>query len=556
MEHKQDLSRALFLPSGKYLLTVDVEGGLRLWDADTAEAVGPTWGHRKPIHHLAFSRDGQRLVTASADGTASVWESSTGREISTTPVQGAPVLQAVFSPNGKRIATVSGEGRVRVWDADNGKPVSPPLRHRASVTAIAFSDDGKRIVTIAADGLRVWDATSGEPISPLLRRTERAGSVSDGQSVANACGSFPAEAHPVVELARLAEILSAERMTDAAGMVPVDGAELMKLWQDMRAKHGKDYAASPQRLTAWHQRGVVECERQHLWIGALRHLDCLIQAGATPDLYARRGRANLKSQRWESAKTDYSQALAGDAGRWDLWAGRAEAESALGRWQAAEADYSKAIERKGDRAELWSARGRAEAERGDWSKAAADMAKAIHLGQQDATVWTQHLLAQLAGGDEANYRRGCERLMKRFGDSKDAAIFRNVVWTCALAAESVSDWKPLLRHAEKDVKANPQSPDARRQLAMLLYRAGQHDAARKRLQEALEAPRSQAAALDDLLMALIEQRLEHADEAKKWLDKADQIRGSRAKDDRESWEERLIYQTLHREAETLMKGET
>lgn len=360
----------------------------------------------------------------------------------------------------------------------------------------------------------------------------------------------------MAELARLAEILSAERMTDAAEMAPVEGAELMKSWQDMRAKHGKDFASSPQRLSAWHHRGADECERQHLWIGTLRHLNCLIQSDATPDLYARRGRANLKSLRWQAAKADFTQALAGDAGRWDLWVGRAEAEAALGRWQAAEADYSKAIERKGDRAELWAARGRIEAERGDWRKSASDLAKAIHLGQPDAAVQTQHILALLAGGEEAKSRPWCERLIKRFGDSKDAATFRHVVWTCALAGEAVPDWQPLLRHAERAVKANPQSADVRRQLAVLLYRAGQYDAARKRLQEALEAPRSQASDRDSLLMALIEQRLEHAEEAKKWLDKADQIRSARAKDDKESWEERLIYETLHREAETLMKGET
>jgi WD40 repeat protein/tetratricopeptide (TPR) repeat protein len=555
MEHKQDLSRALFLPGGKCVLTVDVEGGLRLWDAATAEPVGPTWGHRKPIHHLAFSRDGQQLVTASADGTATVWEAGTGREIATTPVQDAPILHAVFSPDGKRIATVSGEGRVRVWDAGNGKPVGPPLRHRTAVVAAAFSDDGKRIVTATADGLRVWEATSGEPISPLLRGTQRAASVSNEQTVANASTPIRAEDRPVTELARVAEILSAERMTDSGETVPLDGAELNRLWQDARTKHNKDFAASPQRLTAWHQRGADECERRHLWIGVLRHLDCLIHVGVPADLYARRGRANLELRRWQAAKADYTQALAGDAARWDLWAGRADAEAALGRWQAATADYSKAIERKSDRAELWSARGRVEAERGDWRKAAADLGKAIHLGQPDPTVWSQHILALLASGDEANYRRWCERMVQRFAASKDEAIFRDVVWTCALAHGAVRDWHTLLRHAERTVKANPQSADARRQLAMLLYRAGQFYVARKRLQEALDASRSQPTARDGLLMALIEQRLGHGEEAKKWLDKAERVRHDRAKDEKESWEDHLIYETLHREAESLMKEE-
>jgi WD40 repeat protein/tetratricopeptide (TPR) repeat protein len=548
MEHKQDLSRALFLPDGKRLLTVDIEGGLRLWDAETAEAVGPTWGHRKPIHHLAFSRDGQQLVTASEDGTATVWEANTGREIATTPVQGAPVLQAGFSPDGKRIVTVSGDRLVCVWVAASCKPVSSPRRHRSAVALAVFSDDGKRIVTKAGDGLRVWDAASGEPLSPLLRGGKRAGSVSDGRSaVAYASGALAID-WPVAQLARVAEVLSAERMTDAGGTAPLDRAELNKEWQDMRTKYGKDFAPSPQRLSAWHRRGTGECERQHLWVGVLKHLNYLIATEASSDLYARRGRANLELKYWEAAKADYTQALTGEGERWDLWTGRAEAEAALGRGQEAIADYSKAIQRKSNRAELWTARGRIEAKRGDCPKAAGDLGKAVHLGEQDATVWRQHILALLASGDQTNYRRWCGRMVQRFGDSKDEAVFRNVVWAVALSEGAVPDWKPLLQHAER-------STDNRRQLAVLLYRAGQFDAALKRLQEAMEVSRTEPAARDLLLMAMAAQRLGRGEEGKKWFDKAEQIRrSSRTKDDNETWEDRLVYEALHHQAEMLVKG--
>ncbi len=550
MEHKQDLSRALFLPDGKHLLTVDVEGGLRLWDANTAEAVGDTWGHRKPIHHLEFSPDGQQLVTASEDGTASVWEASSGHEIATTPVQGAPVLRAAFSPDGKRIVTVSGDQRARAWDASSGKPVGPPLRHRTAVTLAAFSEDGKRIVTVAADGLRIWEATSGEPISPLVRINPEPRRKA-GETPAY---DFRPEERPVAELRRMAEILSAERMTDAGETLPLDRVELGKAWQDVQKKDGKDFAPSSQRLAAWHHRGAVECEDQHLWIGALRHLDYLVSTKGSADLYGRRGRANLELRRWEAAQSDYTRALADNSEPWDLWAGRAKAEAALGRWDAAAADYSKAIERTGDRAELWSARGRIEAERGQWRKAAADLGKAIHLGEQDATTWRQHILTLLAGGDEANYRRWCGRLMQRFGDSKDEAIFRNVVWTVALAEGAVRDWKALVQRAERDAAAHPQSADHRRQLALLLYRDGQFDAALKELQRGREASPSELTARDGLLMALAAHRLGREEEAGKWLNKAEQIHRDRSKDDKGSWEDRLIYETLHREAKARVNG--
>jgi WD40 repeat protein len=569
MEHKQDLSRALFLPDGKRLLTVDAEGGLRLWDADTAEAVGDTWGHRKPIHHLAFSPDGQQLVTASEDGTASVWEASTGHEIATTPTQGAPVMRGAFSPDGKRIVTVCGDQRVRVWDAGNGKPAGPSLRHRTAVALASFSDDGKKLVTVAADGLRVWDAASGEPITPLIKNSAEQSAIHsvslgrDGRLVESVgvAGDptgrrmleLRSDERPVVESLRVSEVLCAERMTDAGDPAPLDRAELNEAWKEVQKNDGKEFSPSPQRRTAWHHRGAAECEREHHWMGAMRHLNELISSGASADLYARRGRANLELRRWGAAKSDFTQSLTGKGDRWDLWSGRAKAEGALGDWKAAEADYSRAIERKGDQAELWAARGRIEAEHGDWNKAAADLGKALHLGEQDAIVWRQHILALLAGGDETNYRRWCGRLVQRFGDSKDDSIFGSVVWSVSLAEGTVRDWKPLVQRAERTVATHPESADQRRQLAVLLYRAGQFDAARKRLQEIMDAAFSALTASDCLLMALAEHRLGRGDEAKKWLDKAEQIRHTRAKDAKDSWEERLTYETLHREAKTLVK---
>ncbi|HTU19161.1 MAG TPA: hypothetical protein VMG10_13960 [Gemmataceae bacterium] len=550
MEQKTDVSRAVFLPDGKRLLTVDVDGGLRLWDADKAEAVGPIWGHQQPVQHLAFSPDGQKLVTASADGTAGVWEASTGHEIARTAVQPAAVVWAAFSPDGKRIVTVSDDHRARVWDAGSGKPITPPLRHRAAIAQASFSADGKRLVTAAEDGLRVWDAASGEPISPLLRHhSEPPGDRGNAATLV-----FQEDERPVADLLRVAELLSTQRVTEAGEKVPLDRAELSKAWQDVQKKYAKDFSPARDRLTAWHGRGAEECEGRQLWFGALQHLDYLIAARASSELHARRGRANVELHRWEAAKAEYTKALEKDGDHWDWWAGRARAEAALGRWQEAAADYSKAIERRDDRAELWTARGRIEAEHGDWHKAAADLGKAIHLGEQDIIVWRQHILALLASGENANYRRWCGRLVEHFRDRKDELVLRSVVWTCALSEDAVRDWKPLVQRTEQAVAANPRSADHLRQLAMLLYRAGQLEAALKQAQEALALSGATAQDRDWLIIAMANQRLGRGQDAKKALEKAEEIHRDRAKKPTESWEKRLVYETLHREVEKLMKG--
>ncbi len=571
MEHKSDLLRALFLSDGKRMLTLDVEGGLRLWDADNAEAIGPIWGHGKPIRHLGFSPNGRLLVTSGEDGAARVWEANAGREIAAAIVSGIPVLYAAFSPDSARFVTVGDDRRARVWDTSNGKSIGSPIRHRTALSLAAFSEDGKRIVTVAADGLRVWDAASGEPIGPLVKidaeqaaiRTVSLGR--DGHLTASvgATGDQSASMHlffksderSIPELKRIAEVLTAVRMADDGSVSPLDRAELAKEWQEARTKHVKDFSPSAERARSWHTGGEAECEKRKLWKGDLLHLHYLISAQPTSDLYARRARANAALKYWEAARTDYQKALASDAGRWELWAGQGEVEAAMGKWDEAIAGYTKAIERQGDRAALWTARGRIEARRGMWIKAAADFAKAIHLGEEDAVVWCQYARTLLANGDDVNYRRWCARIVQRFGESKDETTIQHVVWTGALAEGAVRNWKSLVVRAERSATEQPQSTDRARLLAVLLYRAGQFEKSLNlaRKLTAVSDPAPQAR--DWLLAALAAQRLGRPEEAKQALAKSEETR-SKENRDNESWEDRLAYRTLHREAAMVIKGKS
>jgi WD40 repeat protein/tetratricopeptide (TPR) repeat protein len=569
MEHKSDLARALFLSDGKKILTLDVEGGLHLWDAESAEAIGPVWGHRKPIHHLAFSSDGRLLLTSCEDGTARVWEANTGREIAVAEVRGVPVLFAAFSPDAKRFVTVGGDRRARIWDAGNGKPIGAPMKHRAALLLAAFSDDGDCLATLAVDGLRVWDIESGEPVAPLVHvdavpeairklsldrdRTLTLTIGSSGDPAMRLRLGFGVEKRSVAELKSLAETLSSVRTANGGASQPLERAELSKQWREVKAKFAEQFSPSPLRAAAWHVRGAAECESRQLWNGLLLHLNYLISAKPSVDLYARRGRAHAELRHGEAAKSDYAKALAGDAGRWDLWAGRAEVETRMGHWDEAIADYSKAIERQGNRAALWTARGRIEAQRGQWSKASADLAKAIHLGEEDVAVWCQYTRALLASGDEANHRRWCARLVHRFGDDKSETTTQKVVWACALAEGAVRDWKSLPMRVERSAAEHPQSIELTSLLAVLSYRTGQFEKCLNLSKKTTRSSEPAPQARDWLLLAMSAHRLGHGDEAKQGLAKAEEIL-SKEQSDKETWEDRQIYQTLHREAESLIKG--
>src|SRR5262249_37963102 len=158
--------------------------------------------------------------------------------------------------------------------------------------------------------------------------------------------------------------------------------------------------------------------------------------------------------------------------------------------------------------DLYVLRARARAEQGQWEPAAADFAQAMDLGLSSADVWRQHALVRLAAGDADGYRKLCARLVRRHGDSPDAAVVRTVGRTCAVAAEAVPDLKPLLQQAEADVAARPNDRPALQALAALLYRGGQFEAAAGRL-DGKDQP------FELLLLALAQHRLGRTDEAGK-----------------------------------------
>ncbi|MBI3598075.1 MAG: WD40 repeat domain-containing protein [Nitrospirae bacterium] len=116
-EHKAEILIALFSPNGKYALSADRGGALKLWDI-AAGSVAPQKGETPPptevrsfeghagrILTATFSPDGSRVLVG-GDGTLTIWETETGKLLGggappasvTTPVEGA--LPATGTPPG------------------------------------------------------------------------------------------------------------------------------------------------------------------------------------------------------------------------------------------------------------------------------------------------------------------------------------------------------------------------------------------------------------------------------------------------------------------------
>ncbi|MBP85918.1 MAG: hypothetical protein CMJ64_04245 [Planctomycetaceae bacterium] len=96
---------AVFTHDGKRVATGDDNGGIILWDVETAKPLRTLKGHKDWVVDLALSPDGKQLASASVDLTAKVWDLDSGRMIRTLKGHTWYLNCVAFSPNGKRLIT-------------------------------------------------------------------------------------------------------------------------------------------------------------------------------------------------------------------------------------------------------------------------------------------------------------------------------------------------------------------------------------------------------------------------------------------------------------------
>ncbi|KAG8835384.1 hypothetical protein FRC18_000592 [Serendipita sp. 400] len=192
--HRSTVASVAFSPDGRQIASGSWDTTIHLLDAETGQAVGePLRGHSDKVLSLAFSQDGLRVVSGSKDKTIRLWDAETGQPLG-EPLQGHSkhVTFVAFSPDGHQIVSSSLDKTTRLWDAETGQPLGEPLQsHSTGVNSVAFSPDGCRFVSGSKDG-KIWvrDAktgqTLGEPLRGLVGGVRCMAFSPDGHQIASA----------------------------------------------------------------------------------------------------------------------------------------------------------------------------------------------------------------------------------------------------------------------------------------------------------------------------------------------------------------------------------
>jgi WD40 repeat protein/tetratricopeptide (TPR) repeat protein len=615
LRHDGTVNSVAFSPDGRRLVTSSDDGTARIWEVASDSPISAPLRHSGGVHYARFSPDGRRVVTANSDQTALVWDATTGRRVSPPLKHSAKIIHAAFSPDGRRVVTASWDNTARVWDAASGLPVTPPLRPGGGGTYAEFSPDGQRLVTAAADGARVWDAATGEPLTPLLRhhgntwqavfspdgkriltaswdgtarvwdaetgqpitppldhepRAQRAGFSPDGRRmVVGGMGrtplhrsdytriwTLPNEDRPVADLLLLAQVLSGEAITRRFGSMPVERTARLSAWRALRARYPGRFATSPGQALAWHRRMADEFDRTGQWSAAIFHLDRLIAAEpAQWRLRARRAGLQARLRRWSPAGSDLAAALRLAPSRKEVFEWLEEDAGDFGDENAVFSYLDWLIAAEPGATGLRARRSWEHVRANRWAVAAADPSKAIGHTMNDPQIWHTDALLRMRRGDLGAYRRTCAGMLEYFGSDDPVDPGYWVVWTCVLGPKAVADPGWIVRLAEQALVKKPRDTRLLLALGAAQYRAGQYEAAVRRLKEAASAggSGSDSAADPRFFLAMAGERLGRSGEARQWLREAVRLaRLELASNPKLPGPRRLALELLRNEAEGLI----
>jgi len=158
---------------GRSLVTIDTDGGARLWDLVTGKSEPMPCRGTEAVTRAAFHPNGRTLVTQHADSLIRLWDLTARPLVLSRPLSGATVAVAALSANARWLFTVN-SGRVgQLWDVATGSTVGEPVVVEQDVALAAVSPGGSRVALVGSEHtLRVWDIAAAKWAGRPLRSHE------------------------------------------------------------------------------------------------------------------------------------------------------------------------------------------------------------------------------------------------------------------------------------------------------------------------------------------------------------------------------------------------
>ena len=150
--HPEVLLSLAFDPTGRYLASGEMAGGIRVWDL-AGSGSEPAHSFYSPggAYGLDFDSRGSRLAATSGDGRSYLWDLEGPPDAGPLWLREDGLLDGDFHPNGTWFAAGS-----TLWPLERPYPIDLE-GHEARIFGLEFLPDGSGLVSTSADGtLRLW----------------------------------------------------------------------------------------------------------------------------------------------------------------------------------------------------------------------------------------------------------------------------------------------------------------------------------------------------------------------------------------------------------------
>ena len=155
-------------PTADYagILTGDVNGAIRAWDAPRA-AARVVLQHASDVSSAAISPDGNTVAASAADG-AVMLASLRGSPAIESHGHGDFVQGVRFTSDGRSVLSFGYDGKICVWDARTLVMTASMAEHHSRVERVDLIDHEHQVVSVGDDGrLLSWRPDSGA-VTPLF----------------------------------------------------------------------------------------------------------------------------------------------------------------------------------------------------------------------------------------------------------------------------------------------------------------------------------------------------------------------------------------------------
>lgn len=160
---KSRVNAVVFSPDGAQIASSD-GNNIILWDAETAEQVSVLEGHTDWVRSLAYNADGSILASGGDDKTIRLWDVATLKELHTIQMAG-PVDRLAFTPDGKTLASTDGNtAGALLWDTATGEKIGELSQPETYYGCIVFNSDGTQLAAGNSyqNQIYIWDVETRE----------------------------------------------------------------------------------------------------------------------------------------------------------------------------------------------------------------------------------------------------------------------------------------------------------------------------------------------------------------------------------------------------------